>query len=86
MPINTQTIEEAEQHEAPPRVSKAPPPVSKAMPPPPPPNMNPYDNLSQAQPIQLKMKTMNQELLRRRQAKADVLSNAMFQSKAKKSR
>ena len=83
MPINTQTIEEVEQHEEPPKVSKAPPPVSKSMPPPPPPFMNPYDNLSQAQLIQLQMKTMNQELLRRRQEKADALAKAMFQSKTK---
>ena len=41
MPRNTQTIEEVEHHEAPPRVSKAPPPVSKSMPPHPPPFMNP---------------------------------------------
>ena len=69
-----------------PIIHKAPPPVSKAMPPPPPPNMQPYDNLTQAQLYQLHMRTMNQEIMRRRQEKAHNMCQAMFKSRPKKSR
>ena len=65
---------------------KAPTPVSKAMPPPPPPNLQPYDNLTQAQLYQLHMRTMNQEIMRRRQEKANNMCQAMFKSRPKKSR
>ena len=67
-------------------VIKAPPPVSKAMPPPPAPNMQPYDNLTQAQLIQLQLRTMNQEMMRRKQEKANTMCQAMFNSRSKKSR
>ena len=63
-----------------------PPPVSKAMPPPPAPNMQPYDNLTQAQLIQLQLRTMNQEMMRRKQEKANTMCQAMFNSRSKKSR
>ena len=65
---------------------QVPPPVSKAMPPPSPPNMQPYDNLTQAQLIQLQLQTMNQEMMRRKQEKANTMCQAMFKSRAKKSR
>ena len=42
-------------------VIKTPPPVSKAMPPPPAPNMQPYDNLTQAQLIQLQLRTITKK-------------------------
>ena len=74
-----------DNHEEP-IIHKAPPPVSKAMPPPPPPNMQPYDNLTQAQLYQLHMRTMNQEIMRRRQEKANNMCQAMFKSRPKKSR
>ena len=67
-------------------VIKTPPPVSKAMPPPPAPNMQPYDNLTQAQLIQLQLRTMNQEMMRRKQEKANTMCQAMFNSRSKKSR
>ena len=85
-----------ETHETIPQ--QAPAPVSKAMPPkprsqggqspplPPPPNMQPYDNLTQAQLYQLHMRTMNQEIMRRRQEKANNMCQAMFKPKSKKSR
>ena len=60
-----------------------PPPVSKAMPPSPPPNMQPYDNLTQAQLIQLQLQTMNQEMMRRNQEKANNMCQAMFKSRSK---
>ena len=56
------------------------------MPPPPPPNMQPYDNLTQAQLIQLQLRTMNQEMMRRKQEKANTMCQAMFNSRSKKSR
>ena len=62
---------------------KAPTP---AMPPPPPPNMQPYGNLTQAQLIQLQLRTMNQEMMRRTQEKANTMCQAMFNSRFKKSR
>ena len=65
---------------------KAPTPVSKAMPPPPPPNMQPYDNLTQTQLIQLQLRTMNQDMMRRKQEKANNICQAMFKSRSKKSR
>ena len=65
---------------------KAPTPVSKAMPPPPPPNMQPYDNLTQTQLIQLQLRTMNQDMMRRKQEKANNICQAMFKSRFKKSR
>ena len=86
----------AETHETIPQ--QAPPPVSKAIPSgqspererssptPPPPNMQPYDNLTQAQLYQLHMRTMNQEIMRRRQEKANNMCQAMFKPKSKKSR
>ena len=85
-----------ETHETIPQ--QAPPPVSKAVLPrprseggqspplPPPPNMHPYDNLTQAQLYQLHMRTMNQEIMRRRQEKANNMCQAMFKSRPKKSR
>ena len=47
---------------------------------------SPYDNLSQAQLYQLHMRTMNQEIMRRRQEKANNMCQAMFKPKSKKSR
>ena len=69
-----------------PEVERSSPTVSKAMPPLPPPNMQPYDNLSQAQLIQLQLRTMNQEMMRRKQEKANTMCQAMFNSRSKKSR
>ena len=73
---------------------QAPPPASKSMPPPrlcrddanalsPPPKMNPYDNLTQAQLIQLQLRTMNLEILRRKQEKANGMCQAMFNARPK---
>ena len=47
---------------------------------------NPYENLSQQQLIQLQMRSMNAEIMRRRQEKSDKMCQAMFQSRSKKSK
>ena len=48
--------------------------------------VNPYANLSQSQLLQLQLRSMNAEIQRRRQEKADMLGKAMFSSRSKKSK
>ena len=48
--------------------------------------VNPYANLSQSQLLQLQLRSMNAEIQRRRQEKADKLGQAMFSSRSKKSK
>ena len=71
------------------------PPLSKATPPKPQQQpqqeqpiqyLNPYANLTQQQLIQLQMKSMNAEIMRRKQEKSDNICKAMFQSRSKKSK
>ena len=70
------------------------PPLSKATPPKPQQPqqeqptqyLNPYANLTQQQLIQLQMKSMNAEIMRRKQEKSDNMCKAMFQSRSKKSK
>ena len=64
-----------------PQLSQPAPP--KAAPPPQAPPENPYDNLTQSQLIQLQVRSMNAEIQRRKQEKADMLSKAMFQPRSK---
>ena len=72
---------------APPQYQEQQPPVSKAIPPVPPQQFsNPYANLTQQQLLQLQMKSMNAEIMRRRQEKSDNMCKAMFQSRSKKSK
>ena len=90
-PVSVESHEEPVIHKAPPPVSKAipsgqSPERERSSPTPPPPNMQPYDNLTQAQLYQLHMRTMNQEIMRRRQEKANNMCQAMFKSRPKKSR
>ena len=47
---------------------------------------NPYANLTQQQLIQLQMRSMNAEIMRRRQEKSANMCKAMFQSRSKKSK
>ena len=76
-----------------PQYQEQQPPVSKAIPPVPTvptvPHQqfsNPYANLTQQQLLQLQMKSMNAEIMRRRQEKSDNMCKAMFQSRSKKSK
>ena len=66
-------------------------PLSKAMPAKPPQQiqqqpLNPYANLTQQQLLQLQMRSMNAEIMRRRQEKSDNMCKAMFQARSKKSK
>ena len=47
---------------------------------------NPYANLTQQQLLQLQMKSMNAEIMRRKQEKSDNMCKAMFQARSKKSK
>ena len=68
-----------------PQLSQPAPPKAKPQAPPPQaPPENPYANLTQSQLIQLQMRSMNAEIQRRKQEKADMLSKAMFQPRSKK--
>ena len=70
-----------------PQYQEQQPPVSKAIPQVPQQQFsNPYANLTQQQLLQLQMKSMNAEILRRRQEKSDNMCKAMFQSRSKKSK
>ena len=46
-------------------------------------NLKPYANLTQQQFLQLQMKSMNAEIMRRKQEKSDNMCQAMFQSRSK---
>ena len=48
--------------------------------------INPYENLSSAQLMQLQMRAMNTEIIRRKQEKANVLCKSMFTTRSKKSK
>ena len=66
-------------------------PLLKTTPPKPPQQiqqqpLNPYANLTQQQLLQLQMKSMNAEIMRRRQEKTDNMCKAMFQARSKKSK
>ena len=71
------------------------PPLSKATPPKPQQKpqqeqiiqpSNPYANLTQQQLIQSQMKSMNAEIMRRKQEKSNNMCKAMFQPRTKKSK
>ena len=75
---------------APPQYQEQQQPVSKAIPPVPTvPTVpqqhfsNPYANLTQQQLLQLQMKSMNAEILRRRQEKSDNIAKPCFNQEVK---
>ena len=67
-------------------------PLLKTTPPKPPQQIqqqqpsNPYANLTQQQLLQLQMRSMNVEIMKRKQEKSDNMCKAMFQARSKKSK
>ena len=73
--------EPQQNYQQPKPLTKTPLPTPKAQPAQP---VNPYANLTHSQLLQLQLRTMNSEIQKRRQEKADMLGKAMFSSRSKK--
>ena len=88
--INVEPLAPENNSVAPLQYQEQQPPPSKAMPTvptvPQQQPLNPYANLTQQQLLQLQMRSMNAEIMRRKQEKSDNMCKAMFQSRSKKSK
>ena len=78
LPVEPEQQQTTIREEEPPKAVSKPPVIKQEN------YTNPYQNMTQSQLLQLQYKSMNAEILRRKQEKANVLTKSMFAPKPKK--